>query len=187
MSQLTVLQAPGKCLTKIYGRDKNGRIIKRAYDNAALFHSRVHEFEGIDGLFELQGLLQRRPDCCVIHAVPGRWHPGIGKAANRRVYAAAELADDGGRFHKPARKGADEFKQRQDVEAGRLRPVTVLPALEAIPTNTLLLDFEKVVLPAGIAWRDDLAYTAAYLRQNNLPDRFHGRRCTYSQPARPSI
>ena len=35
------------------------------------------------------------------------------------------------------------------------------------------------MLPAGIEWRDDLAYTAAYLRQNNLPDGFHGRRCTY--------
>jgi len=179
MSQLTVLQAPGRCLTKIYGRDRKGGIVKRAYDNAALFYSRVHIFEGIDGLFALQGMLQRRQDCCVIHAPPGRWHPGDGELANRRVYAAAELADDRGRFHKPARKGADEFKQRQDVEAGRLRPVTVLPAFEAVPTALVLLDFEKVVLPAGIAWRDDIAYTAAYLRQNNLPDGFHGRRCTY--------
>ena len=179
MCQLTVLQAPGKCLTKAYERDRRGRIVKRAYDNAALFHSRVHDFEDISGLFELQKMLRRCPDCCVIHALPGRWHPGIGRATNRRVYAAAELADDGGRFHKPARKGADEFKQRQEVEAGRLRPVTVLPAFEAIPTALVLLDFERVMLPAGIEWRDDLAYTAAYLRQNNLPDGFHGRRCTY--------
>ena len=41
MSQLTVLQAPGRCLTKIYGRDRKGGIVKRAYDNAALRRSKL--------------------------------------------------------------------------------------------------------------------------------------------------
>ena len=37
MSQLTVLQAPGRCLTKIYERDARASIVKSAYDNAGLF------------------------------------------------------------------------------------------------------------------------------------------------------
>ena len=178
MSQLTILQAPGKCLTKIFERGRNGQIVKRSYDSASLFHSRVHEFLGVDGLFDLQTALQRQPDCCVVHATPGRWHPGGGKLAPRRLYAAGELADDSGRFHKPARKGTAELWQRQEIAAGRLRSVTILPPYEAAATDVMMLDFEKITLPAGIDWRADLGYAAACLRLK-LPPGFHGRRCTY--------
>ena len=123
MSQLTVLQAAGRCLTKSFERDRKGQIVKRSYDSASLFQCHVHEFHGVDGLFDLQTELQGRRDCCVIHAPPGRWHPGAGKLAPRRLYAAGELADDSGRLHKPARKGSAELWQRQEIEAGRLRPV----------------------------------------------------------------
>ena len=122
--------------------------------------------------------LQKRPDCCVINAAPGRWHPGPGKPVLRRLYAAVELADD--RDGSTSRPGAAWTV----CSRGRSRPVDCgrspfCRRSRKPPTALVLLDFERVMLPAGIAWRDDLAYTAAYLRQNNLPDGFHGRRCTY--------
>jgi hypothetical protein len=43
---------------------------------------------------------------------------------------------------------------------------------EERPTDWLLLDFEKVMAPAGVHWRADLAGTAAFLRLK-LPAGFH--------------
>ena len=68
--------------------------------------------------------------------------------------------------------------QRQQIEAGRLYPATVLPAFEPQPTGVLLLDFEKIMAPAGIDWRADLAWTAAFLRMR-LPAEFHPCKCVH--------
>src|SRR4051794_21930718 len=99
-SRITVLQAPGRRLTKSYFRDRAGKVAKRSYDNAKNFLSEVREFHGIDGLAELLRELQRRSDACVIRAVPGRWHPGPGRPVRRLLYRDEELADTLGNFHK---------------------------------------------------------------------------------------
>ena len=62
--------------------------------------------------------------------------------------------------------------------AGRLFPVTVLPMFEPQPTRVLLLDADKLVAPAGVDWRADLAWTASYVRRQ-LPVEFHACRCVY--------
>ena len=134
--------------------------------------------ENVAALADLLGRLQRHPDVCVIMGAPGKWHPGRGRPVQRRVYAAVELVDDAGRFQKRARKGTAEVWQQREIEAGRLRPVTVLPAFEEQPTRVLLLDFERIAAPAGMEWRDDLAWTAAFLRQR-LPAEFHPCKCVY--------
>ena len=85
----------------------------------------------------------------------------------------------GGRFHKPARKGSAELWQRQEIEAGRLRPVTVLPTHEAVADRRPVARFREDHLASRHRLADDLAYTAACLRQIKLPAEFHGRRCTY--------
>ncbi len=176
--QLTVLQAPRKHLTKSYERDRNGRIHKTAYDKATLFHSRPHRIETVDELEDLLRWLQRHPDCCVIQAAAGRWHPGAGWLVRRRIYAALELVDGQGRWHKPARKGAAEAWQQQRIEAGLLNWATALPMFEERPTRILLLDFDKAMMPAGVEWRADLSYTAAFLRRT-LPIEFHDAKCCY--------
>ena len=165
---------------------------KATYDKAAEFQTLVREFCGIEGFAELLRWLQRRPDLCVIRGAPGRWHPGACQAVLRRAYARQEFADCRGRFHAPARKGTAEVWQRQQVEAGRLHPVTVLPMFEEQPTDWLLLDFEGVTLPAGLDWRADLAYTADFLRRR-LPLEFHGAPCVFyatssaADPIKPDL
>ena len=186
LGQLTILQAPGKRLTKVYETALGAASDKRDYDKALWFTSRVAEVASVDALADLLRRLQRHPDACIIMGAPGKWHPGEGRPVQRRIYAAAELADDAGRFHKPARKGTAEVWQRQQIEAGRLRPVTVLPAFEEQPTRVLLLDFEKIMAPAGIDWRADLAWTAAFLRLR-LPAEFHQPGASTTPPARPPI
>ena len=145
--RLTILQAPGKRLTKVYETGPRGRVQKSAYDKALWFTSRVAEVENVDALADLLLRLQRHPDACLIMGVPGKWHPGEGRRVQRRIYAAEELADNAGRFQKQARKGTAEVWQRQQAEAGRLRPVTVLPAFEEQATRVLLLDFDGIRRP----------------------------------------
>ena len=139
---ITILHAPGKTLSKAYRCGRDGQVGKVSYDRAALFHSVVAEFDDVDGLFRMQEWLQHRPDHCVIRALPGRWHLGEGRAVLRRIHASVELADDMGRFQKPARKGtrravgaagdrgrpaaaghrpADVRRGRDQLDAARLR------------------------------------------------------------------
>src|SRR4051794_6323221 len=101
-SRITILQAPGRRPTKSYDQDRNGKVTKRADDSAKMLHARVHEFIGVDGLADLLRWLQRHSDCCVIRGLPGRYFPQDGKPIQRRLHAAAELADARGKFHKPA-------------------------------------------------------------------------------------
>lgn len=189
---LTLLQAPGKRLTKEFGRDRKGRIYKAAYDNAAFYHSRRHEVRSVHDLADLLRRLQDLRDCCVIQAAPSRWHPGEGRLVRRRIYAAVELVDDQGRLQRPARKGTAEVWQQQQLEAGRLRRATMLPAFEEVPTRILLLDFERITMPAGIPWRDDLAYSAAFLRRK-LPAELQSCACVYyatssaADPTKPDL
>ena len=177
-SRITILQAPGHRQTKTYARDRAGKVTKRSYDTRSTSPAEVREFHGVDGLAELLRELQHRPDACVIRAEPGRWHPGPGQAGAAALYRAGEFADGRGKFHKPAKKGAARDRQEADIAAGRLWPVSVLPTFEEQPTDWLLLDFDTVSAPAGVDWRDDLAWTAAYLRLQ-LPAEFHGARCVF--------
>lgn len=163
-SRITILQAVGKRLCKSYRRDHHGNIVKIGYDRAAEFRTAVYTFVGLDGLADLLRWLHRQPDRCVIRAAPGPWHPGPQHAVLRRHRPQVEYADDHGRFHK--------------TEAGRRWPVTVLPMFEEQPTDWLLLDVDRARLPAGLDWRSDLAYTAAYARRL-LPAAFHDARCVW--------
>ena len=149
VGHITILQAPGRKLTKSYHVDDRGQIVKSAYDGAAEFRSVVVEYDGINGLAAVVRDLQRRPDRCVINAAPGRWNPGPDKPVLRRLYAAVELADDRGKFQKPARSGLAAEWQQREVEAGRLRQVTVLPMFEEIAVDHVLLDFDGVTMPAA--------------------------------------
>ena len=109
MSQLTVLQAAGRCLTKSFERDARARSSREPTIAPACSNATCMSFKVSTGCSICKPKLQGRRDCCVIHAPPGRWHPGAGKLAPRRLYAAGELADDSGRLHKPARKGSAEL------------------------------------------------------------------------------
>src|SRR3954453_8520158 len=100
-SRLTVLRAPGCCLTKSYGRDRKGKVTKRNYDSAKFFDTEVRDFDGVDGLVELLRELQHRPDSCAIRGSPGGWHPGPDRLVLRRLYPQVELADSHGNFHPP--------------------------------------------------------------------------------------
>src|SRR3954453_14328408 len=191
-SRITILQAPGRRLTKTYTRDRAGKVAKRSYDSAKVFHARVHEFTGVDGLADLLRWLQCYPDACVIRGLPGWYFPQDGKPVQRRVHAAAELADARGKFHKPATSGDAQARQEADIKAERLWPVTVLPMFEEQAADWLLLDFDTVSAPAGVEWRDDLAWTAAYLRLK-LPAEFHDARCVFyatasaADPTKPDL
>ena len=173
----TILQAPGRCLTKTFATSK-GRVVKRAYDSATWFHAQTRDVATVDELADLLRRLERHPDCCIIRAAPGRYFPHGGGLVQRRVYAAVELVDDRRRLQKPARRGGAALWQEQEIAAGRLWPVTVLPAFVEQLTDWLLFDFDKINAPAGIDWRTDLAWTAAYLRLR-LPAEFHAARCAF--------
>ena len=176
---VTVLRAlAGKRLVKVFATDRQGRVIKSAYDSPKWFTSAVVDVESVDGLADLLGRLQKQPDACIIMGAPGKWHPGEVRPVQRRIYAALELVDDGGRFQKITRKGAAAAWQEQQVATGRLSPVTVLPMFEPQPTRVLLLDADKLIAPAGVDWRADLAWTASYVR-HQLPVEFHACRCVY--------
>src|SRR5215217_4849654 len=143
---LTILQAAGKRLTKVYETSRKGRVAKRGYDNAARFTSREVEVASVDALGERLRRLQRHPDSCVIMAGAGKWHLGAGRTVNRRHYAAVEFADDTGRTQKPALRGTSaEVWQRREIDAGRLYPITILPHFEERPTRVILLDFDRAV------------------------------------------
>ena len=79
---------------------------------------------------------------------------------------------------KAARKGTAALWEQQEIEAGRLRPVTVLPMFEEAPTNWALIDFDKLIAPAGLDWRADLAWAAGYARMQ-LPPECRSVQCTY--------
>src|SRR4051812_5412938 len=177
-SRITILRAPGRCLTKSYGRDPNGKVAKRSFDDAKHFVTEVREFSGVNGLAEVLRELQGRPDSCVICATPGRWHLGAGKPVRRLLYRAGELVDGRGKFHKYSKKPAERVRQDADIAAERLWPGTVLPMFQEQAADWLLLDFDTVSAPAGVDWRADLAWTAAYLRLQ-LPPEFHDARCVF--------
>jgi hypothetical protein len=140
-SRVTILQAQGRRLTKTFRRDRKGRVKKDSYDNARGFLSTEHEIHGLDDFHRLLRELQRRPNCCLIRGTPGRWHPGPGRPHRRLEKPAAELADEEGRFQKLARKGTAAAWQQEQIEAGELWPVTVLPMYREQPTAWVLLDF----------------------------------------------
>ena len=108
----------------------------------------------------------------MIRAAPGAGILADGKPVRRLLYRAGEFADARGKFHKHAKKPAERARQEADVAAGRLWPVTALPMFEEQAADWLLLDFDTVSAPAGVDWRADLAWTAAYLRLQ-LPAEFH--------------
>ena len=177
-SRITVLQAPGKRLTKVYETDHKSKVTKQSYDDAKYFRTEIREFQGVDGLAAVLRKLGSRTDCCVIRAAPGRLHLGPERDVRRLNCATVELVDARGRFHKLERKGPAKARQEADVAAGRLFWVTALPMFEEVPSDWLLLDFDKLQTPAGIDWRADLAWTAAFLRLQ-LPAEFHACRCVY--------
>jgi hypothetical protein len=178
LSRLTILRAPGRHLTKSYGRDRNDKIIKRSYDNPKWFHAEVREFNGIDGLADQLRSLQGQTDRCVIRALPGGHFPEDGKPVRRLLHPEEEVVDGRGNFHPVAIDPAARARQEADIAAERLFPVCAVPMFEEQPSSWLLLDIDKIMAPAGVEWRKDPAWTAQFLRMQ-LPAEFHNVRCCY--------
>ena len=179
---LTVLEARGKRLTKIYTAD--GR--KISFDRAKEFRVHCLEADGFDDMVHHIAALEHVPGCCLIRGTPLPWCPTDG-TARRLLKDRPGYANQNGRLFSIEEVERNGWQKRIDVD---LFPVSILPTFEDGPSYLVPFDFDGIEHEHD--WREHLEETADWLKLR-LPDEFADASCFYqatssaADPTKPDL
>lgn len=144
--RLTLLyDAGGRPLTKGYER-RGGRVVKIGYPKAAEFHARTVPLDGFASLGRALDRIAVEGRACVVRGRPGRFHPRDGTPAFRLLAPQPGLAYPNGQRVPAERIARDGLA----ADGERFLAVTWLPTFEDAPRRWLVLDIDRLPVPAGL-------------------------------------